>query len=542
MLAHMAPALAVHAPLVHENAAVPVVGETVSITVNTPPDSVGLAVALHALAPTFQLSAVATQLTGLLATSAAQEAEAGALHTPLLQTKFAAPVVPVMSCSRILDPDAAGAAVALQVLPPTVHDSADVVQSTAAAAQLAFCAAPQTPLLQLKFAEPVVPNVSCNTVAAPELAAGACALQVLAPTVHDSALALQLLGCWTHDAPVGTPQAPLLHASVATPVVGPTMSYSTKLEPDVVLAAYALQLVPFAVHVCVPAAQLAGGAVQLDEVGPLHAPLVHEYPAVPVLGVVMFCKIKLEPDVLAAAVALHVLPPTVQLNGVATQGAAVATVVVPQLSVLGAPQTPLLHEYTAAPVTGATVSCNPMLEPDVVIGAAALQLFTPTVHVCVRAAQSAGGTMQLDALGVLAHRPLLHANVAVPIEGAVRSDSTLLEPDGVTAVTALEALPFTTQFKAAPAAQSAGGNTQVAAVGALAQAPLVQANVAVPVDGAVMSDSTLLEPDGVPNVVALQTLPLTVQLNALPAAQSAGGVTQVAVVGAVAQTPVPKQA
>jgi hypothetical protein len=170
---HVEPAFAVHAPFVHEKAAEPVVGATESVTVNTAPDSVGLAVALHALAPTVQLSAVATQLTGLLATSAAQEAEAGALHAPLLQTKFAAPVVPVMSCSKILAPDTAGAADALQVLPPTVQDNAVEAQSTAAALQDALCAEPQAPLLQVKFAEPVVPNTSCNTVLAPELATGA---------------------------------------------------------------------------------------------------------------------------------------------------------------------------------------------------------------------------------------------------------------------------------------------------------------------------------------------------------------------------------
>jgi hypothetical protein len=183
-----------------------------------------------------------------------------------------------------------------------------------------------------------------------------------------------------------------------------------------------------------------------------------------------------------------------------------------------------------------------MLEPDVDVGATALQLLTPTDHVWVRAAQSAGGTIQLDALGVLAHWPLVHANVAVPVEGVVTSDKILLEPDGVTAVKALQLLPLTTQLKAVPAEQSAGGNTQVAAVGALAQAPFVQAKVAVPVDGAVMSDNTLLAPDGVAKVVALQVLPLTVQLNAVAAEQSEGGVTQVALVGVVAHTPVAKQA
>jgi hypothetical protein len=166
---------------------------------------------------------------------------------------------------------------------------------------------------------------------------------VLLPTVQDNAVALQLLGCRLHDTPVGAPHAPLLHAIVATPVAGATKSCSTRLDPDVVLAAKALQLVPLAVHVCVPAVQLAGGEIQLGEVGPLQTPLLQEYPAVPVLGELTFCRSKLEPDELAAAVALQMLPPTVQLNGVEAQGAAVATVVVAQLVELGIPHTPLLH-------------------------------------------------------------------------------------------------------------------------------------------------------------------------------------------------------
>jgi hypothetical protein len=51
-----------------------------------------------------------------------------------------------------------------------------------------------------------------------------------------------------------------------------------------------------------------------------------------------------EPEVVSAAVALQVLPPTVQLSAPAGQDAGGATVAVAQVVELGALHDPLLHE------------------------------------------------------------------------------------------------------------------------------------------------------------------------------------------------------
>lgn len=92
------------------------------------------------------------------------------------------------------------------------------------------------------------------------------------------------------------------------------------------------------------------------------------------VGAAVSCSMAVDPDVVSAAAALQVLPPTVQLSAPAGQDAGGATVAVAQVVELGALHDPLLHEYVAAPVVGAVVSCNTVVAPEVVNAVVALQV------------------------------------------------------------------------------------------------------------------------------------------------------------------------
>jgi hypothetical protein len=110
------------------------------------------------------------------------------------------------------------------------------------------------------------------------------------------------------------------------------------------------------------------------------------------------------------------------------------------------------------------------------------------------------------------------------------SCNTADAPEAVVPALASQVSAPTVQLNAL-AVQSAGGVTQVGEV-AVPHAPFVQVKLAAPVAGAVMSCSATDEPEVVSATAALQALFNTDQFNVV-AAQSAGGVTQVAPVSAL---------
>jgi hypothetical protein len=282
------------------------------------PEAVDAAVALQLLPPTDQLSPPALQGAG--ATGAVQVTLVAVPHAPLVQEKLAAPVVgAAVSDSTALAPEALANALALQVLPPAVQLKEPAAQPSGAA-HVAPVAVPHTPLLQAKVAAPVVGEpVSDSRALAPEPVDAAAASQVFPPTVQLKAEAAQPMGA-VHETLVGAPQTPLVHAKLAAPVAGAVTSDRATVAPEAVDAAVAL-------HTLAPTLQLrapvhgaaATGTAQVAELAAPHAPLVHAKVAAPVAGAVVSDSTALTPDALAPDVALQVLPPTVQLKGLALQ-------------------------------------------------------------------------------------------------------------------------------------------------------------------------------------------------------------------------------
>jgi hypothetical protein len=248
-------------------------------------------------------------------------------------------------------------------------------------------AAPQTPLVQAKLAAPVVgAPVSANNALAPEAVDVATASQVLPPTAQLRGPAAQATGA-LQETPVGVPHTPLVHAKVAAPVVGAVVSDKSAVAPELVDAAVAL-------HTFAPTLQLSGplhaaaatGTAQVAEVAAPQTPLVHENVAAPVVGAVVSDSSALTPEAVAAGVALHVLPFTVQLKGLAAQAAG-AVHVAPAAA---APHTPFVQAKVADPVVGAEVSDSIALAPETVDAAAPSQVLPPTVQVRAAAAQATG--------------------------------------------------------------------------------------------------------------------------------------------------------
>lgn len=115
-----------------------------------------------------------------------QVALVAAPQTPLVQEKLAEPVVPVESVRLMPVPLVVALDVAEQLLPLTIQFRLIPALQSAAAVQVALVAPPQTPLVQEKLAEPVVGALaSVSRRVAPLVAKPRDALQVLLLTVHD---------------------------------------------------------------------------------------------------------------------------------------------------------------------------------------------------------------------------------------------------------------------------------------------------------------------------------------------------------------------
>jgi hypothetical protein len=488
-------------PLVHAYVAMPVLGVPVLCNTAELPEAVDTAVALQLLPPTDQLSPPALQAAG--ATGAVQVALVGVPHTPLVQEKLAAPVVgAAVSASTAFAPEALATTLALQVLPPAVQ-LRELAAQPPGAAHVAPVAAPQTPLLQAKLAAPVVGEPASDSKAlAPEAVEAAAALQVLVPTVQLNADAAQATGA-VHETLVGAPHTPLVHAKLAAPVVGAATSDRAAVAPEAVDAAVAL-------HTLAPTLQLrspeqgaaATGTAQVAEVAAPQAPLVQANVAAPVLGAVVSDNTALTPEAVATDEASHLLPPTVQLKGLAAQPTG-AEQVVP----VAEPHTPLLQAKLAAPVVGAAVSDSKALAPEAVDATAASQMLAPTTQLKTEAAQATGAVH--ETLVAAPHTPLVQAKFAAPVVGAAVSDKTAVAPEAVDAAVALHTLAPTLQLRSP---EQGAGAVQVALVGA-PQTPLLQINVAAPVVGVTVSDTSALAPDAVDAALALQALAPTVQFN-----------------------------
>lgn len=314
--------------------------------------------------------------------------------------------------------------------------------------------------------------------------------------------------------------APLVHKSAAVPVLGKSVSITVSVIPEAVDAAVALHTLPPTVQLTAP--EHGVGTAQVAEVAAPQTPLVQANVASPVVGATVSDSKALSPEAVAAGVALHVLPPTVQLRGAAAQDAGAA-----QVAPVAAPHTPLVQAKLAAPVVGAPVSDNNALAPEAVDVATASQVLPPTVQLRGAAAQATGALHETP-VGA-PHTPLVHAKLAAPVVGAVVSDKMAVAPEAVDAAVALHTLAPTLQLRAPVHGAAATGTAHVAEVAA-PQVPLVHANVAAPVVGAVVSDSSALAPEAVAADVALHVFAPTVQLNGL-AAQAVGAV-QVALVAA----------
>jgi hypothetical protein len=122
------------------------------------------------------------------------------------------------------------------------------------------------------------------------------------------------------------------------------------------------------------------------------------------------------------------------------------------------------------------------------------------------------------AAGAAAKEPFVHMNDAEPVARPIASLTAVLLPEATGAAdVALQVLPATVQLTAAGAQAAAGAGvvTQVAAgaaSGVVASAPSIHAKNAEPVVGTVRSLVVALAPETVAAVLALQVLPLTVQL------------------------------
>jgi hypothetical protein len=206
-------------------------------------------------------------------------------------------------------------------------------------------AAAKAPLVHKNAAEPVArPRTSLTVALLPEAtAAPEVALQVLPATVQLTAAGAQAAagaGAVTQvaaGAAIGlAANVPLVQAKNAEPVVGTVRSVAEALAPETVSAVLAVQVLPATVQLIVfPGHGAWAGAVVVTQVAAgavsglvANVPLVHEKNATPVVGVALSIAVALAPEAAAAALALQVLPETVQLTVAATQSAAgVMTVV-----------------------------------------------------------------------------------------------------------------------------------------------------------------------------------------------------------------------
>jgi hypothetical protein len=92
---------------------------------------------------------------------------------------------PLVLVSTAAAPDTVEAAVALQLLAPTLQFKVPAAQlAGGAAVQVAEVAAPQVPLVQEKVAAPSVPVMSDRVAALPEAVVAAAASHVLPPTLQ----------------------------------------------------------------------------------------------------------------------------------------------------------------------------------------------------------------------------------------------------------------------------------------------------------------------------------------------------------------------
>jgi hypothetical protein len=489
---------ALHAPLVHAYVAAPVFGALVFCSDAVKPDVVCTTAPLQLLPPTDQLKTPALHPAGAL-----HEALVGVPHTPLLHEKLAAPVVgALVSETSAAAPDDVAAAVPSHVLVPTFQLTAPAEQPTGAL-QVAPVAAPHRPLLHENVAAPVVGAPASVSVAlAPSAVVAAAASHVLPPTVQLSAAALQATGA-VQETLVGAPHTPLLHEKLAAPVVGAVVSESAAMAPEAVDTAVALQTLVPTVQLNAPEhGAAATGTAHVVEVAAPHAPLEQEKVAAPVVGAVVSLSTALKPDAVAADVALQVLAPTVQLKGLAAQPTGALHVVA-----VAGPQAPLLQAKVAAPVVGATASVSVALAPEAVAAAAPSHVLPPTVQLRAAALHAMGAVH--ETLVAAPHVPLLQVKLAAPVVGAKVSERAAVAPEAVAGAVALQVLAPEVQLKSPDA--HADGDVQVALVAA-PHTPLAQAALAVPVVGAIVSDSAALAPDAVAAAEALHVLLPTVQL------------------------------
>jgi hypothetical protein len=290
----------------------------------------------------------------------------------------------------------------LQVFPPTVQLSGVAAQATGAVHVAPAAAAPQAPLVQAKLAAPVVgAPVSDNNALAPEAVDVATASQVLPPTVQLREPAAQATGA-LHETPVGVPHTPLVHAKLAAPVVGAVVSDKRAVAPEAVDAAVALQTLVPTLQLRAPVhGAAATGTAQVAEVAAPQAPLVQENVAAPVVGAVVSDSSALAPEAVATGVALHVLAPTAQLKGLAAHGAGAVHV-----ALVAAPHKPLVQAKVAVPVVGAALSVSTALAPEAVDAAAPSQVLPPTVQLRAAAAHATGAVQVAPVAAP--HTPLVH--------------------------------------------------------------------------------------------------------------------------------------
>lgn len=516
--AHDAAAGADHRPLLQTKLALPLAGASSSVASRVVPEGDSGTWAAQVCVPTAQPSVAAGQTSGWVV----QLAWAAALHAPLLQLKVATPVVGCVVSLMVDDvPDGAVPSTAEQLLPATLQPTAWPAQGCGGAVQLAPVAAPHAPWVQAKVAEPVVGcAVSSSVKALPDVSEPAAAEQRLLPTFHDSVWAAQGGGGATQLALVAAPQAPRVQVKVAEPVVGCVVSSSVREPPDASELAAAEQLLLLTLHDSIWASQGGGGSAQDALVALLHWPLAQANVADPVAGPVVSEAALDAPDAVAVTGASQRVPFTTQLRDWALQAGGAGTA---HCAAVGIPQAPSLQLKVAWPSAGASVSLATAALPDGVLASEPLQLSLPTFQLTGRAAQLDGAGIVQDACVAAPKEPLVQVNRALPVAGALPSVASAEAPDAVSDTAALQALPPTLQLSVC-AAQAAGGTVHDASVAA-PNAPFEQANLALPVAGALPSVASAETPEAVSDTAALQELPPTFQ-DSVCAVQAAGGAVQ----------------
>ena len=462
-----------------------------------------------------------------------------------------------------LVPELTLATLALQVAPATIQLTSCAGQSAGKGAAVTQLAAGEAsglaasaPLVHEKNAAPVVGAVLSVAVALVlEAALATAALQVLPATVQLVFCAGQSAGGGAAATQVALGDAsglaeslPLVQAKNAVPVVGAVASLAVAFAPETALGAVAVHVLPATLQLTSAATQSAGGASGVVQVAAGRAsgvvaslPLVHKKNAAPVVGLVLSVALALAAEATLAAVALQVLPPTVQLTAASAHSAATGAAARVQVAAGAArglaARVPLVQAKSAEPVVGIAASVAVALAPEAALATVAVQVLPATVQLTAAAGQSTGAGAALvqvalgDANGVAASLPLLHEKNAVPVLGTVVSVALAFAPEAVLAAMALQVLPATVQLTAA-SAQSAGGVGGAAAVAqvatgfdsaAVASLPLLQAKNAEPWLGSVKSVAVALAPEAVWAAVALQVALFTVQLTVV-SGQSAAAI------------------